>query len=402
MNRSYRLFILVTVLLFAASQAAATLTRVRSLGGNLNYLEDDAGATVWYAPLLDYPDQVVLDVGNLDHDAAGSLNRSLTHSAGSFHARLDEAGKWGTVGIYVQEDLPAGAPGGGTTLLAARQFGKVGLGLKAQFTSHQKSFDSTETDGRSESLFYHSYGLGARWDVSDGIYGDLAGDVVNDQASAESQDIWHLPPQHTWSTWGARTRWFIGLSETTVLVPVLDHYQDDRQVYDEIIAAPADLRARRTTAGLGLNLLPDPDNLVVVSAEYRWGSEQHDRLAGRSTVWEFDYSELTYKEIHSRVGLESRVLPWLTLRGALEYYRLQHERLATRSQSAPGEPDRWAEAKSTEVLTPVTLGLGLHFGAFQGDLLLNARWPETYGTFPIGQRTNERGTYSALTLGYRF
>ena len=402
MNRSYRLFILLTALLLAASQATATLTRVRSLGGNLNYLEDDAGATVWYAPLLDYPDQIVLDVGDLNHDASGSLNQSLTHSAGSFHARLDEAGKWGTIGVYVQEDLPQDAPGGGATLLAARQFGKVGIGLKGQFTSHFEGFNSTETDGTGESLYFHAYGLGARWDVSDGVYGDIAGEIVNVQGDAASQDLWHLSTQQTWTTWGARTRWFIGLSETTVLVPVFDHRQDDRQVYDDIIAAPADQHARRTTAGLGFNLLPDPDNLVVISAEYRWGLEQHDRLDGNSTAWEYDYSELVYNEGHVRVGLESRVLPWLTVRGALEYYRLQQERLATRGETVPGEADRWAEAKSIEVLTPITLGFGFHFGSFQADLLLNARWSETYGTFPFGPQTNERGTYSALTLGYRF
>ena len=197
MNRSYRHLVLLTALLLAATQATATLTRVRSLGGNLNYLEDDAGATVWYAPLLDYPDQIVLDVGDLNHDASGSLNQSLTHSAGSFHARLDEAGKWGTIGVYVQEDLPMDTPGGGATLLAARQFGKVGIGLKGQFTSHFEGFNSTETDGTGESLYFHAYGLGARWDVSDGVYGDIAGEIVNVQGDAASQDLWYLSPQQT-------------------------------------------------------------------------------------------------------------------------------------------------------------------------------------------------------------
>ncbi len=387
--------------LLCAGQASATLTRARTLGGNLNYFEDDAGVIVWYAALLDYPNQAVFDLGDYDHDGDGAWNQRTTGTAGGFHAKLDQAGTW-AVGLYLQEDLPQDAPGGGATLLAAHQFGNVGLGLRGQFTSYFEGANSTETDGYGESLYFHSYGLGARWDVSDGVYGDIAGELVNVQGDAANQDLWTLPPQQAWSTWGARTRWFVATGETTVLVPVLDHRQDDRHVYAAILDAPADMHSRLTAAGLGLNLLPDPDNLVIVSGEYRWGHEQFDRQVGNSTSWEYDQSDLIYNEVHARVGVESRVLPWLTLRGALSYYRLQQEQLATRGETVPGEADRWLESKSIDVSTPVTLGFGFHFGSFQADLLLNARWTETYGTFPFGPTPETRGTYSALTLGYRF
>ncbi len=384
-----------------ATEAAATLTRARTLGGNLNYFEDDAGVTVWYAALLDYPDQAVLDLGDYDHDGEGAWNERTTGTAGGFHAKLDQAGAW-AVGVYLQEDLPTGAPGGGATVLGAHQFGKLGVGLRGQFTSHFEGANSTEFDGYGESLYFHSYGLGLRWDVSDNVYGDIAGEIVNVQGDAADQGVWALPPQQTWATWGARTRWFVATGEKTVLVPVLDHRQDDRQVYSDIIGAPADQHARLTAAGLGVNILPDPDNLVIVSGEYRWGREEYDRLEGNSTTWEYDSSELIYNEVHARIGIESRVLPWLSVRGALAYYRLQQERMATRGETVPGEPDRWLEAKAIDVSTPVTVGFGFHLGAFQADLLLNARWTETYGTMPFGPTPLQRGTYSALTLGYRF
>ena len=68
--------------LVAAAPASATLTRARTLGGDLHYFEDDAGVTVWYGALLDYPDQAVLDLGDYDHDASGSWNQRTTGAAG--------------------------------------------------------------------------------------------------------------------------------------------------------------------------------------------------------------------------------------------------------------------------------------------------------------------------------
>jgi len=395
---------LAAVVLFAAlaAPASATLTRVRTLGDGASYLEDDSNALVWFASLVDYPDQAVLDLGDLDHDAPGSLNQSLTNSAGGFHARLDQAGRWGTVGLYVQEDLPAGAPGGAVTLLWARELGEVVLGLKGSFSSYFEGENSTETVGYGESLYFHVYGASARWDVNDGLYGDLAYEIVNVQGDAAEQGSYSLPPQQTWSTWGARTRWFVAASPTVVVVPVFDHRQDDRQVYAEIPAAPADQHAYRTAVGCGVNLLADPDNLVVVSAEYRWGRELYDRLVDQSTSWEYDHSDRHYEEIQARVGLESRVLPWLAVRGSLQYLRLQDELRKTRGHTLPEDPDRWAEDQSITILTPITLGVGLFAGPFQADLVLNARWGETYGTFPFTASPQERGTYTGITFGYRF
>jgi hypothetical protein len=403
-RRPVPLVLLLAVLaatLLAAGPASATLTRARTLGGDLNYFEDDAGVTAWYGALLDYPDQAVLDLGDYDHDGEGAWNQRTSGTAGAFHAILDAGGRWG-VAAYLQEDLPAGAPGGGATLIGAHRLGRVDLALRAQFTSYFEGANSTEVDGFGQSLYFHGYGLGLRWDLSDRVYADLAGDLVNVQGDDTDQDLWSLPPQQTWSTWTARARCFVAVGEHSVLVPVLDHRQDDRQVVAEVIGAPADQHARLTAAGLGFNLLPDPDNLIVVSAEYRWGHERHERLRGDSTVWDYDASELEYNEVHARVGVESRVLPWLTLRGAISYLRLQQELLATRVETSAGEPDRWLEEKSIEVLTPVTLGFALHLGSFQADVLLNARRSETYGTVPFGPTPAADGTYTAITLGYSF
>ncbi len=381
----------------AATPAGATLARQRALGDGAAYVEDDANVLVWFASLVDYPDQLVLDFGHLDHDARG-----FRGSGGGLHAQLDRAGRWGTAGLYVQERLPAGAPGGAVSLLGARAFGRLALGAKAMFSSHFEGSNATGSYGHGEGLYLHSFGLAARWDVRPGLYGDLAGEVVNVQYDGSEQDLWSLPYQQTWSTWGARARCFVGLNQSAALVPVLDHRRDERPAYAAVLAAPADLAARRTAAGLGLNLLPDADNLVIISGEYCWGHERHDRLAGMSWVYEYDRAAVEYNEIHARVGFESRVLPWLSLRGALQYWRLQHELVAERESVLGAEADRWFADRSIRVLAPVTLGVGLHAGALQADVVFNARWTETYGAFPFGPQAGQRGTYTGVVLGYRF
>jgi hypothetical protein len=396
------LLLLFAAALLAAAPAAATLLRARSLGDDLGYLEDDAGPTRWYASLVDYPDLVRLHLGQYDHDAGGSLNTRLRGAGGGVHLGLGEKARHGVLGLYVQEELPGGAPGGGATLLGARQLGRLAVGLRAQFTSHLDGTNASAEPGRGESLYFHAYGLGLRWDAGDRLYGDLAAELVNVQGDATDHQQWRLPAQQTWSSWGLRTRGFWQVDPRLVLVPLLDHREDDRQVVSDALAAPADQQARRTALGLGFQVLTDPDNLLLVSGEFRWGRQEHTRLAGQSTTWEFDRSELTWYEVHAAVGLETRLLPWLSLRGAVEYLRLQQERRSERGETAAGEPDRWADRETITVRTPITLGAAVHLGRVQVDLLLNARRWQTWGTLPFAPAPTATGTFTGVTVGYEF
>lgn len=392
----------LALLALAATAALAGAPRVRALGDASAYFEDDSAPLSWFGALVDYPDQLVLDLGEYDHNGSGSLNQRLLGGGGGIHLRLDEAGRRGVLGIYVQEDLPADAPGGAITVMGARRFGRLSLGLRAMLTSHFDGENSNETWGRGESLYIHSFGLGGRWDAGDRLYGDLALEIANTTSDAADESLWSLPASSVWTGWGARTRWFWAVGEQAVLVPLLDHRRDDRPLLSEAIAAPADQEAQQSSLGLGLNLLPDPDNLMLVSGEWRWGTEEHRRLRGRSTGWDYDASEIDYHEIHVRVGLESRVLPWLSLRGSIQYLRLQQEQRLLRGDLVHDDPDRWAVSQVIDVNTPVTLGCALHAGAFQADLVFNGHWTQPPGTLPFGARPLDSGTYSGLSLRYLF
>ncbi len=384
------------------ASALATGPRVRALGDGGAYFEDDTAPLLWFGALVDYPDQIVLDLGEYDHDGSGTFNERMLGSGGRATLRLDEAGRWGVLGLAVQEDLPAGAPGGAINLLGARRFGAHTLGARVMLSSHFDGANSSETFGTGESLYFHSYGVATRWDVSDRLYGDVVGEVVNTKSDGNEEQLYTLPAQSVWSSWAVRTRWFWAASDQVVLVPVVDTRHDDRDLLSTRVGAPADQAAWQSSVGLGVDLLRDPDNLVIVSGEWRWGAEDHRRLRGHSTGWEYDASELEYHEIHARVGLESRVLPWLTVRGSLQYLRLQRELRLSRSEFEPGDPDRWAEDTEIHVRTPITLGCALHAGAFQADLVLNGHWSEPAGAVPFAPRPVETGTFSGLSLRYLF
>ncbi|MEZ4388101.1 MAG: hypothetical protein R3D98_11095 [Candidatus Krumholzibacteriia bacterium] len=401
MTRWQRLTTLALSLLVAAA-VQASQPRVRALGDGADYFEDDTAPLSWFAALIDYPDQLNLDFGDYDHDGHGSLNERLRGGGGGVTLRLDAAGRWGVLGLYAQEDLPAGAPGGAITLLGARRFGRLGLGLRAMLTSHFDGENSTEAWDRGESLYIHSFGAGARWDASDRLYGDLALEIVNTKSDAAEQELWSLPASSVWTGFAARTRWFWAASESVVLVPLADHRRDDRPVLSAGLQAPADQHAWQSSLGLGVNLLRDPDNLIVISGEWRWGTEEHERLRGQSTAWEYDASDLDYHEIHARAGLESRVSPWLTVRGSLQYLRLQREQASVRGELVDDDPDRRTEDRTIRVRTPITLGCSLHGGPFQVDLVFNGQWVQVPGTIPFTARPLQTGTYSGLSLRYLF
>ncbi len=400
MIRSDRLAIAALVVsLVLAGQASATLTRVRALGGGLSYLEDDANATLWYARLVDYPDRAVFDVGDIPIDAGGG---GLANSGGGLHVGMSRTDPRTCLGVYVQDTLPADAPGGGITLLGAHRFGGLALGLKAGLTSYFNGENTTETYGAGQGLYYHDFGLGAAVDLSPRLQTDLAVDLVNVQGDAASQDLYALPYQQSWSTWGVRARAAMTVSDVVTLVPMISHRRDDRALFAPQLGSPADLHMFENIFGVGFRVRTDDANLIIVSGEYRRLHERQTRIVGAALAWDYDSADLSSNEVHARVGLESTVRPWLVVRAAMQYVRLQHDRLTTRGHTVPDEPDRWAESTSIQVLTPVTLGAGVALAPFTVDVTLNTRWREVYGVFPFGATPAPTGTYTVITVGYAF
>lgn len=390
------------VLLLAAADAAATTARQRSLGGLGDFFEDDANVRRWYGSLVDYPQRAVLELGDWDLDAGGSISRRLSRQGGGLHAQFDAEQRWGVAAVYFGEDLPLPDGGGWVNLLYARRFGDVSVGgsfYASSFSDAGSTHVGTWLEGRSN--FVHELGLGARWDLARHTYLDVAAyrrHVEVDYFARVDSVVILMPNVHGWDSFGARARVFHGLTEQLAAVGRIDYVRDLRFLVDPDLNDLARQDADNLALGAGLNYLPDPDNLIVVSLDYRRVDDV--RRARNPFYATFQHRQGDWWRLDGRCGLESRVLPWLTVRAAVSYRRTVDEFTLTYRWS--DEFLEWRYDYRVHVSTPVVLGLGVHLGAFDADLVLNDTAPFGPGFPPTTAPLDGGSRYSAVTLGYRF
>jgi len=386
--------------LFAVATAQATTARLRALGGQGDLLEDDTGVVRWYGSLVDYPQLALLEVGDWDHDVSGSPSDHLSRSGGGLHVRFDREGRWGTAAIYFGEDLPAPDLGGWLRLVWARELGPVALGASFRGTSYSEASSGPPDQVlRGASQFLHDLGLGARWDLGRRCYVDVAGDLrQSDVDYYDNQDGITDEFEGGWDSFGVRGRVFQALGDRAAAVGRVEWRRDVRPVGDAVMDDLVDLDATVLRAGLGFDLLPDPDRLVLASIDYDRREEDRDARHGFYAVWEQGWR--LWWRLDVRVGFESRLLPWLSVRGAASYRRTVDETLYFTTWSSDYE-ERDYDYQVT-VRTPVVLGVGLHLGALEADLVLNDHALYDLDLAAAERDAGEDDTYTSLTISYDF
>lgn len=384
---------LVLALSLAAAPAAASWTRARSLGGDADYFEDAGNVLSWYGSLSSYDGLARLELGDREDGADGWL----ASRAAGVHWRLDRAGRWGTAGLYLfpadgGEDLP-----GSWAVLYGRRLGGGQVGCL--FGQRWGEFAATgDADEHHESLRDVTVGLGARWDLGEGAYCDLAGTwrgSVREFADARTsvrQD------ERSWGSFALRARLFLRAGETAALVPVAEYRRDDRLVdagYGRPFAA---LDAWRSRFGLGLNLLPDEDLLGLCSLEWRRGRAKLGPAGGAEPPAFTGRYDLAV----ARLGLEARVRPWLTLRAS-----------AVGTDHFRGG-DQLLRQAGLRRQFDLALGAGCHLGSLDLDLLLNDEAPFDLAGLAGGDDDSDvgdgsgagddglEGAFKSVTLTYYF
>jgi hypothetical protein len=189
---------------------------------------------------------------------------------------------------------------------------------------------------------------------------------------------------------------FYGVSDKVVITPMFEYVRDVRVTFSETLDDAADLDAHVTRLGIGASVFPDIDNLVLVTFEYRRGEED---LLGRGALFaDYRQQEGEWYSLHGRVGVESRILAWLTLRLGVEYRRNDEESLLLRP--VEGAPDVWNARHDVYVETPLNIGLGMHFGAFTADFVVNDGAPFGLGYAFTGAGRSDSVTFTSITLSY--
>jgi hypothetical protein len=377
----FRLVLALGLLLSAP--ASATSTRILSLGGDGEYLEDEHNVLFWPGSLPDYPNVGILELG--DVLAEGDDWSSPVRQGGGVHFRLARSDRWGTGALYLSEAREGEQLPGTWTALWACTCEGLQLGLLGSWSRFAETVGGQDAWQEDTAV-----GLGLRADLGGRLYGDLAGVWYGTDRDYGGGAV----EEGRWGSYAWRLRLFIGLRDNVAAVPFFENAGRDHLAWREDLGDPpvTDLDARLTRAGLGLNVLPDADNLLVASYEYRWGKEDYSRLPWYGLSLE----ENRLARHVLRLGAESRQLAWLTLRGAVRQEIRDDERATHFGGGFEYRQD------FRDPTLELSVGIGLHLGAFDLDLLVNDKAPFSLGFFLTGAGQEEDVNFTSATLSYTF
>ncbi|MFH1842862.1 MAG: hypothetical protein ABIF77_06610 [bacterium] len=380
------------------SSASGSSTRILSLGGAGDYFADSHHVTRWFGCLPDYTNLAILELGQHSSLANKAADQGSLHRQGvGVHYALDAEQRWGSVAVYLSEVTAAGQVPGSFFALWARSFGAVQMGCYGNWSFHEELSLADEPDLETSQLAEDlSLGLGLRSDLADRLYGDFA--VVLHGSRREfgvGTDI--LASESGWRSFDTRVRFFAGFGEHAALVPLCEYTRVDRLAAGGDLALAVDRDHYETRIGLGLNLFPDADNLLIASYEVQFGREDRTGVAG--VVDGFREQEIRYNTHQLRIGIESRVLPWLSLRGGGRQ-RIPHQDITTVSETIAGTANDTVSSRTPEL--DLNLGLGIFFCSFTADLVFSDTTPFTFGHFLTGAGADRDSNFSSITLSYRF
>ncbi len=403
-----RLLFPAVLLLVWPAGGLASSTRIGSLGGSGGFFEDDNNVLRWYGSLGDYPDLAIIETGHFDltNGYDDDWGKSVSGPGGGVHARFDEAGRWGTGALYFHGRADDSDPGslhrsylgGSVTALYSREVAGVSGALMFRHTADtdfRADFHNTTHIENGYERSRDDLGLGARMDLSDNAYLDIAADVRHISDRAYGYDPtnldWDTGIMDSWNNYGLRARAFIGLNDRLALAPLGEYISEDftgtSLAGAGLLRETSDNKGRMIRLGAGLNFFVDADNFLLFSAEYVDGKVDHtvrDLEGAVDYFWREDYTILLM-----RLAFETRLAHWITVRASSGYEHVDNQGDLS-NNPPPGEH------------IPLGLGVGLHLGSLALDLALTDREPRGLSRYSATLPVVESSTWLSITLSYGF
>lgn len=381
-------------------------TRLAALGGNADYVLDERAALRWYASGPEYAGRAVLELGRLDlDDGDEAWSDRISGTAAGFHVAPGKG--WGTFLAYfhsrAEQSAPsqvdADYPGGSVNLGWGKQWGRWGVGAGFRGTSYADVHESAGQPPSGREEYRHDYGLGVVADVGRGVDVEIAGELreVISYAYDPTRGLNGTNADNL-NSYGVRLRARIPAGETTEIVPLVDYSRARHPVYSDEMNDRANLDGWLLRAGAGLRTVPRPDALFIFSGEFRDGRYDLDGVGADDAVW--SATRYDWWSILLRLGLESRVLPWLTVRASLQYHRVEESeaKLGTEGQA----PYDYEVAARVHVKAPLGVGLAVHAAGLRIDLSYNDHAPLSLGHVPNAATPREEARYLSLGMVYGF
>ena len=199
--RFARLAPVLGLIALLASVASATETRVSSLGGGGDYFEDLANVPRWYGSLPSYANTAVLELGQFDASAGNSARdrQAVRQGAGALFD-LDSGRRYGTLGLYLFRDEESADGAGARVLMYGKAWTHAQAGL---VVGYRRAFYHGEID---EDLRETLVGLGARLDLGETTYLDLAGDWRGTSTDYREPGAYPVLDSRSWDSFSLRAR----------------------------------------------------------------------------------------------------------------------------------------------------------------------------------------------------
>ncbi|MBN1886236.1 MAG: hypothetical protein JW876_12035 [Candidatus Krumholzibacteriota bacterium] len=410
MKKLLTLILAVTITAALAAPAMATQSRLRAMGDVGNYIEDDANIFSWYATLPSYSNLVLIELQNDDmvwgdywmsDNGEGDYGDWVRGTYGLTYA-LGEDGHYGTLAMFFQEGAfginpfssyyDMYAPWSGAYLFSDWLWEKWnvmygyamdGMSFGLYFARADQMYKEEWTDGEDEEkMAYTTIGVGARFDIGDDMYADLAFDVSMG-SYLDSETSYGEITEDANMALGFRGRLFYEKSETITLVPYFSYKMfdfslqaDSADFYDDDECYGS--KGMMFDFGVGANIMVNDDNLIVFAIEpfkYMKG-EPSDCLGDYS----FEGSITTMPRF--LMALESDVRDWMTFRTGCSKSLEKYELTGSEGSDEYTETMTWAPFEWY-------LGLGFHVGDFDVDCVLNKEVPFSMGYWLTGFRPYE-------------
>ena len=376
---------LALLILLLPAIAHGTAARLLALGGDGSYLEDNRGVLRWYGSTVDHAGQAQVESGVFNEEGYPRLQgHRLTGPAFGGLVALGGDTPRTAVGMWLASRGAATDPGSMAldnlettgTIMAGHVVGRVALGLAWR---HGTAGDIwPDAWARVTDLTRNDLGLGARVDLGPEAYLDVAGEWRRVSAATVAGTDAPVTGRTADGSYSVRMRLFMAVADDLVLTPMVDYIRDERDwAHDEV---PAGLDGTAWRMGCGLTWLPDPDRLVVFSAEHR-GAESFGSLSTGTGILA-GHDDTTAWIL--RLATEVRTGAFWTVRAAV----------GVEGTSIQARPEN-----ITDTVVPLSAGLALHAGPWDLDLGLSSHTPADVMGFRLD---GDGATWMAATLSRTF
>jgi hypothetical protein len=422
MSKNLGKVVLISLLVVAmAAPVFATTTRVNSLAGTGNYINDDSNIFHWYGVLPSYANLVMTEVGTwYGSESLNSQAMGMTYSVG-------EDGHYGTWGVFLLRNVadnsffssgsPIGygaynydglTPPGYSTqytpmnklaLMWGKQMEKFALGLS--FTRSDESSDikyAVDPEHKTDKA-YTTFGAGIRADINDKTYTDIAV-TVGFGSYDETGDTLHTFSKDKGTSLDFSARMFYEWKDNITFVPAIEYFQSEYSLqrpswYPEDTYAMGD-KMRGFLVGAALNFDVNTNNLLIFGAELSYyKDEPSDPGTGPNS--QDAYKEWALPTFY--LALESNVKPWLTARmGA--WKELSQETYTHTEAAGTGYVAK--DNKYTDSYFQWYLGLGFHVAEFDIDAQLGPDAPFNVGYWLTGYSQWDTAPITRMSATYHF